>query len=67
MAYGIQLGWLIYAIFVNQVKIKTKKGVVALKPPVKVSSSESSDDDSSDESSDDVSNTLNYISILFSF
>ena len=55
--------------FVNQVqvKIKTKKGVVAPKPPVKVSSSESSDDDSSDESSDDVSNTLNYISILFSF
>jgi hypothetical protein len=53
-----------YAIFVNQVKIKTKKGVVATKPPVKVSSSESSDDDSSDESSD-VSNMLNCISILF--
>lgn len=45
-------------------KKKTKKGVVAPKPPVKVSSSESSDDDSSDESND-VSNTLNCISILF--
>jgi hypothetical protein len=35
----------------NQVKVITKKGVVAAKKPVK----ESSEDESSDESSDDVS------------